>query len=625
MGKINILDKSIFNLIAAGEVVEKPASIVKELVENSIDAGAKHINIEVKDGGVKKIRVTDDGCGIEKDDLVKAFLPHATSKIKTANDLEFIGTLGFRGEALSSIGAVSKVTMLSKVSGFDGNKIVVEGGEVVAQTPIGCSDGTSVIVEDLFYNVPARAKFLRKDRTEESDISNYVLRLILSNPDIAIKYTLNDKIVYQSNGTGLFDAIYSVYGKLASENLNYFEYKDDDYRVYGYIGNPIYSKPNRTYQTLIVNGRFVISQQISVAVSKAYENFIMRGTFPFYIINIELKNNMLDVNVHPNKLEVKFEDSNKIFGIVYSAVLNKLYDDQYIGKVATAQEEKPEMEPIRVEAIAKNEGVSFDNKASGEEIKEVTISSDDKMFKENFQTISNLLTSNKGELKVADNDLAYTLAEQLTLKQKEVMPRIEKQPELALDISNYKIIGTIFNTYIIVEQNDTMFIIDQHAAHERILFDKFMAEYEKIAISTQPLLVPYIIDVNEIEADFLNQNMEELTKLGFDVEPFGDNSFKINSVPTTLKNLNIQKFFNEVLSVINNKMVVRKSDLMHEYIAKSACRAAVKANDILFDEEIKVLLTNISGKDQVLLCPHGRPIILKVTKTDIEKWFKRLV
>lgn len=653
MSKINVLDKSIFNLIAAGEVVEKPASVVKELVENSIDAGATQINIEIVNGGITKIRVTDNGCGIEKDDLTKAFLPHATSKVKTADDLGRIGTLGFRGEALSSIAAVSKITMLSKTADSDGNKIVIEGGEVKSISPIGCVDGTSISVEQLFYNIPARAKYLRKERQEEGDITNYVARLILSNPNVAIKYIANDKVVYQSTGNGLYDAMYAIYGKSIVENVTDFEYKDDTYHVYGYIGNPTFSKPNRTYQTLVVNGRYVISQSLSVAIYKAYENFIMKGTFPFFVLNIDVALDKVDVNVHPNKLEVKFEDNNHIFGILYSAISTKLYDIHAINTIGYSENQEAKSEPTvnMVKPISENEGSSFKSnfvdKVNEEHTytpiketvietqpkvesevndtpKEVTLEKDD-LFNENFKTISDLLVSKDSATKVANNDLAYTLAEQLTMKQKEVMPKVENAPELSLDIDTYKIVGTLFNTYIIVEQKETMFLIDQHAAHERLLFDKFKAEYERSIISSQPLLIPHLLEVNNQEAEFLNENIGELKQLGFDLEPFGNNTYKVNSVPNTLKNINIQAFFNEVLSGVNNRFVMKKTDIMHDYLAKSACRAAVKANDILCDEEIKVLLTNISNKDQVLLCPHGRPIILKITKNDIEKWFKRLV
>ena len=642
MSKINILDKEIFNLIAAGEVVEKPASVVKEIVENSIDAGADHITIEVKNGG-KYIRVSDNGCGIEKDDLVKAFMPHATSKIASKDDLEKIGTLGFRGEALSSIAAVSKVTMMSKVKGHDGNKIELHGGEVVDISPVGCTDGTVLTIEELFYNVPARAKFLRKDKLEEADITNYITRLILSKPHISIKYVLNDKIMYQSNGTNLYDAIYAVYGKSMVENMSDFKYRDDKYEINGYIGNPTFSKPNRTYQTLIINGRYVINTQISTAIFKAYENFIMRGTFPFYIININLPLDKVDVNVHPNKLDVKFENSNELFGIMYSAVSTRLYDIHAINTIGYSELKKVDDVIVPPQKIEQNDNDALDygfknyqqkqveESSFNNDIKEIEIDSQpiekDQMFKENLKTISNLISSSTMDFKVENNNLAYELAEQLTMKQKEVMPKIESKPELALNVNDFKIIGTLYNTYILVEQNDIMYIIDQHAAHERLLFDKYRKQYEEKGIVVQDLLIPYVISVNDLEKAFIMDNLEELSILGFDVEPFGPNTFKVNTVPVTLKNINVNAFFVDILAqVAKSKLVIKKIDLMWDYIAKSACKAAVKANDILYDEEIKVLLTNLtSNTDQVLLCPHGRPIILKVTKTDVEKWFKRLV
>lgn len=645
MSKINVLDKEIFNLIAAGEVVEKPASVVKELVENSIDAGADNISIEVKNGG-RYIRISDNGCGIDKEDLVKAFLPHATSKVAKKEDLEKIGTLGFRGEALSSIAAVSKITMLSKTKDNDGNKIVIEGGEVVAIEPAGCTDGTSITVSDIFYNVPARAKFLRKDKQEEGEITNYIARLILSNEKIAIKYTLNDKVVYHSNGNSLYDSIYAIYGKSVVDNISEFEYKDENYHIYGYIGNPTFSKPNRTYQTLIVNGRYVMNSAISNAIFKAYENFIMKGTFPFFILNFKLPLDRVDVNVHPNKLEIKFADNHQIYGIVYSIISNKLYDIHAINTIGYSERDLPKEEPASVEQTYEEVIKNNPNFKTYEEKQKEAISTiveveddipllqpkakieDDQMFKENFKTISQLITSNTMDFKVQDNDLAYSLAEQLTMKQKEVMPKIESKPELALNINDFKIIGTVFNTYILVEQNNTMFIIDQHAAHERLLFDKFKKQYEEKGIAVQELLVPYVINVNELEKMFINENIFELKVLGFEVEPFGLNTFKVNTVPVTLKNINIQGFFNDVLANVvgYGRIIPNKADLMWDYIAKSACKAAVKANDILSDNEIEILLTNLtSNSDQVLLCPHGRPIILKVTKTDIEKWFKRLV
>ena len=336
MAKINVLDKSIFNRIAAGEVVDKPASVVKELVENSIDAGATKINIEIKEGGIKKIVVSDNGCGIDPDDIIKAFLPHATSKICTTDDLDKIGTLGFRGEALSSIASVSKVQMISKTKENDmGSEIIIEGGDVVSQSEKGASNGTYIAVTDLFYCVPARAKFLRKPKTEEGDITNIISRLILANPNIQIKYTADDKLVYYSSGNGIEEAIYAIYGNNILDNLIKIEFSSYDKLMTfsGYICKPTFSKPNRTYQTLIINGRYVINQQISTAIYKAYENFLMKGNFPFFVLYVTLPLDKVDVNVHPNKQDVKFEKSGEIFSLVVNAVSEVLYDINHIKSI----------------------------------------------------------------------------------------------------------------------------------------------------------------------------------------------------------------------------------------------------------------------------------------------------
>ena len=326
MSKINILDKEVYNKIAAGEVVEKPASVVKELIENSIDAGATNITIEIIDGGITKIKVIDNGCGIEKDDFDKVFLAHATSKVKTIDDLSNIGTLGFRGEALSSIASVSKVSMISKTENDIGYTVKVIGGEMGEIQPAGATSGTCMTIEDLFFNIPARKKFLRKPKMEENEITNLVSRLIMANPNISIKYIADNKLVYQSYGTGLYDAIYSVYGKTIVDNIFDFSFERGDFKFSGYLCKPTFSKSNRTYQTLIINGRYVINQTISTAIYKAYENFIMKGTFPFFVINLSIPLDKIDVNVHPNKLDVKFENNNELFGLVYTQVSDILFN-----------------------------------------------------------------------------------------------------------------------------------------------------------------------------------------------------------------------------------------------------------------------------------------------------------
>ncbi len=633
MGKINILDKSIYNRIAAGEVVEKPASVVKEMVENSIDAGATNIIVEITNGGISKIRVTDNGCGMDKEDMPKAFMPHATSKICTIDDLDQIGTLGFRGEALSSIASVSKVTLISKtVSSNEGNKLVIEGGDIVGNEPYGCSDGTTIIMEDLFYNVPARAKFLRKPKQEETEITNYVSRLIMANPNIAIKYIADNKLIFQSTGSGLFDAIYCVYGKTIIDNLIELDVTKGDYHFSGYIGKPTFTKPNRTYQTLIINGRYVINQTISTAIYKAFENYMMKGNFPFYVINLDIPLNKVDVNVHPNKLDVKFEDNNKLFGLVYSIIGEILFNTFNVKSIENEKpkEDTPTIDFNALNIIQQNEGKSFNvNETNNptDVIKEVSIEDNKTSFEKTFSRVAELLTptSSNNDYTLRSNTLGYDLATKLT--QTKVFETTEeaKQTNLNLVADNYKIIGVIFNTYIIVEQNNVVFFIDQHAAHERLLYDKFKENYDKTETSIQPLIVPYVLEVNYQESDFINSNIEAIRSLGFEIDTFGANCFKIDAVPLMLKNIDIKAFFDDILSNITNRLIINKADAIEDYLARSACRAAVKANDILSNLEISTLLNMLSKDNQVLLCPHGRPIVIKVTDKEIEKWFKRIV
>lgn len=629
MAKINVLDKSIFNRIAAGEVVDKPASVVKELVENSIDAGATKINVEIKEGGIKKIVVSDNGCGIDPDDMIKAFLPHATSKICTTDDLDKIGTLGFRGEALSSIASVSKVQMISKTKESDmGSEIIIEGGDVISQSEKGASNGTYISVTDLFYCVPARAKFLRKPKTEEGDITNIISRLILANPNIQIKYTADDKLVYYSSGNGIEEAIYAIYGNNILDNLIKIEFSSYDKLMTfsGYICKPTFSKPNRTYQTLIINGRYVINQQISTAIYKAYENFLMKGNFPFFVLYVTLPLDKVDVNVHPNKQDVKFEKSGEIFSLVVNAVSEVLYDISHIKSIEEPTTEVIE-ENIPLQEI-KNVTETI-SKVNDVEIKEKVFDHD--KFNEIKESLNSFISSSSSRQTsfASDEGFSFDLAKRAyeNMQQQSFLSKSisNDDEENVVDTKEFKVIGTLFNTYILVEQDKTLLMIDQHAGHERLLYDRFKKDFENNSLAIQPLLVPYVLNLNYQEWSYIHENIETLAHLGFEIEEFGNNSFKVNSVPVLLRNINIAEFFNSILHDISSNLSIKKTDLMEEYLAKSACRSAVKANDILSSNEIDILLNQLSTPDQVLLCPHGRPIVLRITNTEIEKWFKRLV
>ena len=646
MPNINILDKTIFNRIAAGEVVEKPASVVKELVENSIDAKSTNITIEVEGGGIKKIRVTDNGCGMDIDNLPKAFLPHATSKISCLDDLDKIGTLGFRGEALSSIASVANITAVSKVKEKEsGAKIIINGGEVESVTETGCVDGTSITIENLFYNVPARAKFLHKPKTEENEITNLVSRLILANPNISIKYVADGKTIYHSTATGLKDAIYTVYGASVVENLVPIDYTYQNIiKVDGYIGIPSFTKPNRTYQTIIINGRYVNNKTISTAIFNAYEPYIMKSCFPFFVVSMTIPLDKVDVNVHPNKLDVKFENNNLIFGAFYTPINEVLLNlSSKIRKYESEEKEEPTTSSQAVNfnnlhTLDNNMGSQFNNNESQEKVdtvKYATIEDDepssqliDNSFKSETeqniaQSINSFLSNKEFEFEVNTNEISQNLINRAT--QEHIFKQSDMFDDRKVDLASLKIVGTCFNTYIIVENNDSIFFIDQHAGHERLLYDKFKASFEKDDLAVQSLLVPYVLNTNYLESNFINNNIDVFKSLGFDIEPFGINSFKVSSVPVLLKDISLYQFFNEVLQDVNKNLNLTKSDILKEYLERSACRSAVKANDILSKQEIEILLNMLNQNNQILQCPHGRPVIIEITDKEIEKWFKRIV
>lgn len=625
MSKINILDKIVSNRISAGEVVEKPASVVKELIENSIDAGADKIVIEIEEGGIKSISILDNGSGIEKDDIKLAFMPHATSKIKNVEDLDNIGTLGFRGEALASIASVAQVEMISKTKASElGSSIKIDGGEFGEIGEVAMNTGTQIVVKNLFYNTPARRKFLRKPKTEEGEITDLVEKIILANPTLQIRYVIDGKIKYNTTGSGLYANIYTIYGRETVENIIEINFEREGYKLTGYIGKPEISKANRTYQTLIVNGRVVRSAFISNAIQEVYQNFLMKNKFPFFVLNLTLPLDSVDVNVHPSKMEVKFENLGFIRTLFTNAVYSALVNANYTRSVV--EEEKNEEEKAssttnsfvekrellnNLPNISEDEGISYlaskENMfGQDEKLKEVSLNYEESMLHE--------IESNSEESRLTDYILNTNHKNPYVVK--------EFQEIIEDAMPKAKIIGVIFKTYILVEKENNLYMIDQHAAHERALYDKFSVSVENENVLKQGLITPYHLKLNSLEYDFFKRNFDVLSSVGFDAVDKGDNQIEITAIPYVLPIEKLAEYIDYFISNLQDYSS-KASDYFKSDLMQHACKMAVKSGQVLSLNEIETLINEM--EKHVLLCPHGRPILIKITKSQIEKWFKRIV
>lgn len=638
---INVLEPKIFNRIAAGEVVERPASIVKELIENSIDAHASEITIEIENGGIKKIAITDNGCGIDKEDLTKAFLPHATSKIKNIEDLDAIATLGFRGEALSSIASVCHVTLSTKTENSDvGYMINVSLGDFSPVTEIARNKGTTIVASDLFYNIPARAKFLKKPKFEESEITHLVEKFMLAHSEIAFKYYVDGNLIYNTTSCELSEIIYTIYGKDVYQNIIKVDYESNGIKVEGYVSSFKISKPNRTSQVLFVNNRYVENYFVSACVQTVYEPFLMKGKFPLYVLNLVIPYEDVDVNVHPNKKEVKFEDQRKMFAIIKSAVENALLSVEKIAVYNVDDNEKHidqsldkiEEKITKLTPLKSDEGISFKDRKKIE-VDENTLQEQgvnnkitqkkiDEIIIPDFSEIkSNQLNSNTDEFFVFDQDRTQK-ATQIIMN---TNIEREKKEEKFLSASvkdDMKIIGVIFNTYIVVEYQECIYLIDQHAAHERLLYDKLKNQIDNYNITKQDLLVPYHFKVESNEIEIFEENMSNLISLGFEINSTKTGEYDIVSVPAILININLANFIEFILKDSVN-WDIKASDIIKERLCQNACKHAIKGGDKLSEESCAYLIDNM--RKGVMQCPHGRPSIIEVNKKEIEKLFKRIV
>lgn len=637
--KINVLDSSIYNLISAGEVVERPASVVKELVENSIDAGAKSVKIEVFSGGKSKIRVTDDGAGIAKDDLLTAFLPHATSKIHKKDDLFSIQTLGFRGEALASIAAVSMVNVISKTDADDAAYgAELRGGKVENTFECAGVTGTSISVENLFFLTPARLKFLKKDKSEESEITSLILKMILANPYIAFSYYADDKNIFKTDGTGLKNAINSVYNREITMNFIEIENTFGGFSIKGFISKPTYFKGNRSCQTTIINGRVIENKTISTAVEKAYEPFLMKRSYPLYVIEINMPFDKLDVNVHPSKADVRFQDNHQIFSFVYSSVQRTLmsYDDvKSVPQLEYADADGEIMSETAKKGDYNNENAAFFSDFTKNHDENKLISDDNISFSN--ENLSGFLKkdgnfSGFNQTRAADgagdafyriikNKMATENAKTENVQQSFDNIDFDVKSDNAFDFDG-KVIGQVFATYLLVEKDENLYIIDQHAAHERILYDKLTKNGSEYA---QPLLIPYIYYASAQEFDFITEIIPTLSNIGFDIEKFSNDSFKVSAVPEALTDINFDEFFKDITRDFV-RVNLSEKDLLKEKLMQRACKSAIKGGDVLNNAQIGALLKSFKdSENKPLQCPHGRPTVIKFSKTDFEKWFKRIV
>lgn len=659
MSKIHILDTGLINKIAAGEVVERPASVVKELVENSIDAGADSVTVEIQNGGINLIRITDNGRGIPADEVETAFLRHATSKLDSFEQLGSILTLGFRGEALSSIASVSQVEMQTKTANDEaGTKITLEGGRIIDKQPCAATVGTVFTVKNLFFNTPARRKFLKKPAAESGYISDTVYRIALGHPGIAIKFINNGSTVFRTNGDGdMHTAVLYIYGSDTADALIPVSAEKDGYRISGLIGKPELNRGNRTYESFFINGRYIKSRLVSSAVEDAYKGRVMVGKFPVFMLNMTVPPDTVDVNVHPTKLEARFSNENFIYDLLYQTVFNALKKEVLIPKVewdaptkkafefAQPAPEKPAEAPKEAkpeapaqkaesapEAPAPEKGekeAELPQRLLGDDVlilrepvrKEDRAEFSPRMHEAIDRIMSSAIPSAAREAyeEVKRNGFPkWTLGD----AQQSFLDQIDDTEHF---FNNYKIVGQLFNTYWIIEQGDSMYMIDQHAAHERALYEELTARVldgEKPV--SQLLLQPIALNITPAEAAVIEDNRELLESFGFELEPFGANAYALRAVPCILKEPSGAGFFTEILDMLQTQPVSTPYQARLDAIATISCKAAVKGNDRLSYTEAKDLIERILKLENPFSCPHGRPTIIEMTKHELEKKFKRI-
>lgn len=684
MAHINVLDKSTVDKIAAGEVVDRPSSIVKEVLENAIDARATAVTVEIKDGGISFIRITDNGQGIEKDDIKNAFLRHATSKIKNVEDLLSASSLGFRGEALSSIAAVTQLECITKTpSDLTGIRYVIEGGEEKCLEEVGAPTGTTFIIRNLFYNTPARRKFLKSATTEASYISSIVEKIALSHPEVSIRFINNNQNKLHTSGNNkLKEIIYSIYGRDVATNILEIDDAAMNMHLTGYIGKPIVSRGNRNNMVYFINGRFIKSKIINNAIEEAYKPYMMQHNYPFCVLHFQIDSHLIDVNVHPSKMEIRFENPMDIYNIFYNAISAALSRRELIPEVSEADSGNSMKIPVQTVANnARNTGntgntgnntpnnnLVSENNSGEAKINNIennvnNIESTTNNIKNDVNNIENVENTVKSEEKqqpkrhirepepfevrrsmlddmanvsyAAENDNTADISKVAESSNDYNAAPVQGQAE-QIDLfdnvflsekerKKHKMIGQLFDTYWLIEYDNNLYIIDQHAAHEKVLYEKTLKSFKNKEITSQQINPPIILTLSMEEENILNRFSDEFERFGYEIEPFGGKDYAVRAVPANLYSIGQKELLMSLIDSLTETSVELKSDLITEKIASMSCKAAVKGNNRLSVEEANALIEQLLQLDNPYNCPHGRPTIISMSKYEIEKKFKRIV
>lgn len=645
MSRIQVLDQITVDKIAAGEVIERPASVIKELTENAVDAGASAVTVEIREGGISLMRIADNGCGMERDDVRTAFLRHSTSKIRSAEDLFHITSLGFRGEALSSIAAVSRVELLTKTKEDTfGTRYCISGGKEEAFEEAAAPEGTTFLVRQLFYNTPARKKFLKTAMTEAGHVGDLMTRLALSHPEISFRFINNGQVKLHTSGNGnLKDVIYHVYGREAAANLLRADYEKNGIRITGFLGKPVISRGNRNFENYFVGGRYIKNNMVSKGIEDAYKDFTMQHKYPFVVLHIGLDGEHVDVNVHPAKLEVRFNNQQEVYNAVYEAVSTGLHAEELIPHITLDDVPKASAGgaiPQKAEKIPVQEAARKMKELPPPAERDLTY------FMAEMKKRVNSYHQQNSSAEVRDRSAVYKpevqngrIREAVTYHAKQDVPVKKEPPEKPEQLSlfdekllapqarpEHKIIGQVFDTYWLVEYHNNLYIIDQHAAHERVLYEKTLRGMKTREFTSQMLSPPVVLNLTMAEKELLETHMERFTRIGFEFEEFGTDAYAVRAVPDNLFGIAKKELLTEMLDGLSDEISRNaSSDLIDEKIASMSCKAAVKGNMRLSAAEVDTLIGELLTLENPYHCPHGRPTIIAMSKRELEKKFKRIV